>query len=164
MGVAKLVAVPERLRRLESTFECLPIYFVTACTYERRHILNNTDVHSHLVKYGKVGSDRGAWLGAYVLMPDHLHAFVVIDDARLSLSIWMKSLENSVSKTLHTLNVPSPHWQKGFFDHILRSDDSYSAKWEYVRDNPVRAKLVKSWSDWPFAGTIFDLEFRRDSI
>jgi len=75
----------------------------------------------------------------------------------------MKSLKNALSKVLRDKDVPSPHWQKGFFDHILRSGDSYSEKWEYVRDNPVRAGLVTAWSDWPFSGEIFDLEFRRDT-
>jgi hypothetical protein len=40
--------------------------------------------------------------------------------------------------------------------------DSYSRKWHYVRDNPVRAGLVIEWSDWPFIGEVFDLEFRHD--
>jgi len=52
--------------------------------------------------------------------------------------------------------------KKDFFDHILRSDESYSAKWDYVRQNPVRARLVKEWSEWPFVGEVFDLEFRDD--
>ena len=154
--------MPERLRRLENSFQRLPIYFVTTCTHERQPILNNTDIHTHLLEFGEKGGDRGAWLGAYVLMPDHLHAFVVIDDERLTLSGWVKSLKNTVSKTLRAQSIPSPHWQKGFFDHILRSEESYSAKWEYVRENPVRAGLVKDWTAWPFVGEIFDLEYRSD--
>jgi REP element-mobilizing transposase RayT len=123
--------------------------------------LNNPAIHKRWIEFGKTGATRGAWLGAYVLMPDHLHAFVVIDDERLKLSAWMKSLKNALSKVLREKDAPSPHWQKGFFDHILRSGDSYSEKWQYVRENPVRAGLVKAWSDWPFAGEVFDLEFRR---
>jgi putative transposase len=96
-------------------------------------------------------------------MPDHLHGFVVIDYDQSELSSWMKSLKDSVSKIPRRKNVLSPHWQKGFFDHILRSEDSYSEKSQYVRKNPVRAGLVKTWSDWPFVGEIFDLEFRRDT-
>jgi hypothetical protein len=38
-------------------------------------------------------------------------------------------------------------WQPGFFDHVLRSDESYSEKWNYVRDNPVRAKLIERADD-----------------
>jgi hypothetical protein len=47
----------------------------------------------------------------------------------------------------------SPIWQRGFFDHVLRSDESYAEKWNYVRANPVRAGLVND-PDWPYAGEI----------
>ncbi len=152
----------ERLRRLDYVFRQLPIYFVTACTNERQPILNHNAVHRRLIEFGNQGETYGAWLGAYVLMPDHLHLFVIVDDRELSLSSWMKSLKNSLSSSLRDQGIPSPHWQRGFFDHVLRSGDSYSSKWEYVRENPVRAALVKTWQDWPFLGEIFDLEFRRD--
>ncbi len=131
-------------------------------TQTRTPILNNTVIHKSFVEFGKKGGDRGAWLGAYVLMPDHIHLFVVIDDQRLSLSDWGKSLKNALSKTLRIQGVPSPHWQKGFFDHVLRNDESYAAKWEYACNNPVRAGLVKRWEDWQFQGEIFDLEYRDD--
>lgn len=154
--------MPERLRRLEETFRWFPIYFVTACTNERRRILNSEAIHGRLLEFGKEGESRGAWLGAYVLMPDHLHAFVALDEERLTLSTWVKSLKNALSNTLRSKGVSSPHWQKGFFDHVLRSHDSYSEKWNYVRENPVRVGLVKDWNSWPFLGEVFDLEFRDD--
>jgi len=155
--------MPERLRRLEETFERLPIYFVTACTHAHQRILSEIVVHERLIRFGKEGESLGAWLGAYGLMPDHVHLFVVVDDERINLSAWMKSLKNAISKVLRDRGIPPPHWQKGFFDHILRSKDSYAEKWDYVRENPVRAALVKHWRDWPFIGEIFDLEFRRDA-
>jgi REP element-mobilizing transposase RayT len=79
-------------------------------------------------------------------MPDHLHFFVALAPDK-ELSVWMKSLKNSLSKALRTQQISSPHWQKGFFDHLLRSAESYSQKWEYVRDNPVRAGLTKTWEN-----------------
>ena len=106
--------MPERLRRLDETFLELPIYFVTACTHKREPCLNNLDIHQRLTEFGKAGEERGAWLGAFVLMPDHLHAFVIVDDEQLKLSTWVKSLKNALSKVLREKDVPSPHWQKGF--------------------------------------------------
>jgi len=50
------------------------------------------------------------------------------------------------------VDVPKPHWQEGFFDHVLRSSESYSQKWDYVRQNPVRAKLIEKSEDWPWQG------------
>lgn len=48
-------------------------------------------------------------------------------------------------------------WQAEFFDHVLRSAESYEEKWEYVRLNPVRAGLVPTAEEWLFQGemTIF---------
>jgi putative transposase len=154
----------ERLRRLERVFQNHPIYFVTANAYDRRKILHNGEVHTRLIEFGKEGSAHGAWLGAYVLMPDHLHAFVSLDDRRINLAKWGKSLKNALSEVLRAHDVASPQWQKGFFDHLLRSGESYSEKWHYVRDNPVRAGLVKHWSEWPFLGEIFDLYFHDDAL
>jgi putative transposase len=88
---------------------------------------------------------------------------LAMDDQRITLSQWMKSLKNNLSKTLRSANVQPPHFQKGFFDHLLRSSESYSEKWHYVRENPVRAGLVQHWQDWPFSGEIFALEYRSDA-
>ena len=135
--------MPERLRRLEWLYRRVPIYFVTTCASNRRPLLTDTAfLHHALIVFGEAGAERGAWLGAYVLMPDHLHAFVGFNDPRIELSGWMKSLKNTLSKALQSKGVPAPHWQKGFFDHVPRSEESYEGKWNYVRENPVRAGLV----------------------
>ena len=95
-------------------------------------------------------------------MPDHLHAFVAIDDQKLNLSTWAKSLKNSISKTLRQDGIAPPHWQKTFFDHLLRSAESYTEKWHYVRENPVRGGLVSQWEEWPFRGEVSPLEYRSE--
>jgi len=83
----------------------------------------------------------------------------VVCDRRLSLlSEWMKSLKNSLSKTLRGINVPAPHWQKGFFDRLIRHGESYSEKWEYVRQNPVRAGFVSRYEDWAWQGEFIRIE------
>jgi hypothetical protein len=48
----------------------------------------------------------------------------------------------------------TPLWQREFFDHVLRSRESYSEKWNYIFDNPLRAGLVSSPDDWKYAGEI----------
>jgi len=98
-------------------------------------------------------------VGRHVLMPDHLHLFVSVDE--ISLSNWVKSLKNALSKSLRGLGCEAPHWQKGFFDHLLRSGESYSQKWDYVRANPVRVGLAAIPEDWPYAGEIHNLEYRK---
>jgi putative transposase len=150
----------QRLRRLEIVFVRSPIYFVTTCTQNRRNILATPAIHETFLHFGKEGPLHGAWIGAYVIMPDHLHVFVATDDEKIAISAWMKSLKNSISKTLRANGVAPPHWQKTFFDHLLRSSESYSEKSNYVRENPVRAGLVAEAQDWPHMGEIFALEYR----
>jgi len=180
-----------RLKRLDRLFTSHPLYFVTACTDDRKPILANAKVHEDFRKFCQAGLTRGIFVGKYVLMPDHLHLFVAfgdeyeaalinsrinrqsqtdaterdavaaVCDRRLSpLSEWMKSLKNSLSKTLRGMNIPAPHWQKGFFDHVMRSEESYSEKWLYVAENPVRKKLAARPEDWPYQGEMYPLAAR----
>ena len=50
-------------------------------------------------------------------------------------------------------------WQTDYFDRFLRSSESYSEKWLYVENNPVRAGLCEKPDDWPFKGRIYPLTF-----
>ena len=152
----------KRLHRLELIYVRSPIYFVTTSTFHRRKLLASEATHDALVEFAVQGPTHGAWVGNYVLMPDHLHASVTTDDQKITLSVWMKSLKNSISKNLRRKRVVAPHWQKTFFDHVLRSNESYSGKRNYVRENPVPAGLVKTAVEWPFMGEIFRLECRSD--
>jgi putative transposase len=115
-----------RLSRLDFVFVRSPIYFVTACTHNRRNILATPAIHETFLRFGQEGPSHGAWIGAYVIMPDHLHLFVATDDEQIAISAWMKSLKNTISKTLRQNGVAPPHWQKTFFDHLFRSSESYS--------------------------------------
>jgi REP-associated tyrosine transposase len=45
-------------------------------------------------------------------------------------------------------------WQRGFFDHLIRNTESYAQKWDYVRENPVRAGLVGKAEEWKYQGEI----------
>jgi REP element-mobilizing transposase RayT len=94
-------------------------------------------------------------VGRFVIMPDHVHLFVRVISA-LSLAQWMRMLKRNLSRRI---TEEPPHWQEGFFDHLLRGRESYSQKWEYVRQNPVRAALVTTHQDWPYQGEIIRLPF-----
>jgi hypothetical protein len=58
----------------------------------------------------------------------------------------------SASKNARAAGSPqSPDSREsGIKNALLRSDESLSEKWEYVRQNPVRAGLVEHSEDWPY--------------
>ncbi|MEZ0255770.1 MAG: transposase [Chthoniobacter sp.] len=68
----------DRLRRLDWVFSRSPIYFVTACIVDRRKLLAHEYVREKVIEFAQKGPDFGAWLGAFVLMPDHVHLFVAL--------------------------------------------------------------------------------------
>lgn len=148
-----------RLHRLTNVFASDPLFFVTLCTHDRGPLLANEDTHAVFRTFCQSGAAHGVFVGRYVLMPDHLHAFVMFARGSMPLSSWVKSLKNSLSKHWRSLGIAAPHWQKGFFDHVLRSAESYAEKWHYVELNPVRAGLVHRAADWCFAGTIHELAY-----
>jgi REP element-mobilizing transposase RayT len=98
-----------------------PIYFVTASTHHRRDILARPQIHLSFVQFGEEGPDHGVWIGAYVLMPDHFHAFVKIDAEQVALSRWMKSLKNVLSTTLRLTGIEAHALAENIFrSHITR--------------------------------------------
>ncbi len=147
---------PPRLERIFQKYDP-PIYFVTICANDCRNILANEKVQTALIQYGQSGESRGFALGRYVIMPDHIHLFVsgTLD---FDLGIWIRGLKRVVAAAV--TGGRGGLWQRGFFDHVVRNSESYSEKWDYVRENPVRAGLVSVAEDWPFQGELIRIEHR----
>lgn len=158
----------KHLRRLERVWVEPPLFFITACTEKRRKILAREDVFQILVDEWRTGSQRHGWLvGRYVVLPDHVHFFCAPEVDGKSLSEFVGAWKRYTSRRIHALLRPgtaSPAttaardtkalWQAEFFDHLIRSDESYDEKWNYVRDNPVRTEFVAKVEDWPFSGEL----------
>jgi REP element-mobilizing transposase RayT len=86
-------------------------------------------------------------------MPDHVHLFVRGSQI-FRLGPWVGHLKQTLAKAAGLSRTKRQLWEEGFFDHVLRSDESYAQKWNYVLENPVRAGLVNSVEDWPYQGEI----------
>jgi REP element-mobilizing transposase RayT len=100
--------------------------------------------------------DRWTTLAA-IAMPDHLHLLTAPLDREASVSAFSKWFKRWFDEELcrpsvsdGTPTIQTWHWQEGCFDRLLRSDESLSDKWEYLRQNPVRAGLVADPEDWPY--------------
>jgi REP-associated tyrosine transposase len=147
---------PPRLGEIFQSYDT-PVFFVTICTLHRRKIVEVEAAHEAFRKYAKRAVEEfHVAVGRYVLLPDHIHLFVCggID---FVLSTWVSGLKRAISVAVH-VDEKTPLWQPGFFDHLLRNDESYGAKWEYVCSNPVRHGLVLSPNEWPYHGEIVRID------
>ena len=141
---------PRRPPRLGRLFDnARPFYFVTFNTYKRQSLLASDEIHETFCAFSTNAQAYDIAVGRYVIMPDHVHLFAAFPRQSIALPTWVQSLRNVIGKKLLQVGVQKPQWQEGFFDHLLRSQESYSAKWKYVRMNPVRAKLCNTPEAWP---------------
>ena len=126
------------------------IVFLTVCTKDRKRLLAKSDVAALLQDSWR---DATSWrVGRFILMPDHLHLFCAPGEAPARpLGQWVRYW-----KTLASRRWPRPDeqpvWQLDFWDTQLRHVAHYDEKWEYVRQNPVRAGLVAKSEAWPHQG------------
>jgi Transposase and inactivated derivatives len=148
---------PPRLAQLSDGVR--PFYFITFVTHNRAALLANDEVHAAFICFCNRAAEHGVTVGRYILMPDHAHFFVVMAPEARPLKSWVGSLKMMIGKTLLRLGHNTPHWQEGFFDHVLRSSENYAEKWEYVRQNPVRAGLVETAESWRYQGEVQQIIF-----
>jgi REP element-mobilizing transposase RayT len=128
------------------------IVFVTVCSSHRERSLANRAVHDALLRTWKK-ADR--WMiGAYMIMPDHMHFFCSPLDETVVIEKWITFWKREFRREL---GPDAPRFQSDGFHHRLRGPESYAEKWDYVQANPVRAGLVEKAEDWPYQGVLNEL-------
>jgi len=89
-------------------------------------------------------NQRTLWLDALVVMPDHVHMLITPYE-HCGLPLIMTRIKNVSAHRINAeLHRTGPVWQREYFDHILRSDESSRTKGEYIVMNPVRKGLVSA--------------------
>jgi len=87
--------------------------------------------------------ERGSWwLLMMLLMPDHVHMLAAFPDGNGPAP----AVRNWKRFAARHFGVK---WQRDFFDHRIRHDESLEGKESNIRLNPVRAGLVDRPEDWP---------------
>jgi len=119
---------PRTPPRLDRVIPNNPVFFVTACTYRRRPVLATDAVACAFIQFSKRAySDHNIAVGRYVIMPDHIHLFVCGPDG-FALGRWVGMLKQCLEKQIVRGQIAGPIWQRRFFDHVLRNEESYAQK------------------------------------
>ena len=126
-------------------------YFVTVCCRDGRKVFTApTTVQPVFDCLDWLSKNRWIELHCCMVMPDHVH-FVFRLVGKRTLSQVMKSFKQFTARRLNQqAGTRGPVWQRQFYDHLVRSDESLREIVRYCWFNPVRAGLAKDPKDYPY--------------
>ena len=97
----------------------------------------------------QLASLRHAAVYSWCIMPDHVHLLLqdqeVVDFVRL--------FKDKMTPKARKIEPERRLWQRSFFDHALRKEESLTNIACYIWENPVRAGMVDEPEKYPFSGS-----------
>ena len=156
---------PTRLSKYD--YSSIGAYFVTICVKNRQPILSHIAVgdgaldvphlpHVELLPTGKIiekhllasNTIPGVVIDQYVIMPDHIHAIIIITNSKAGADIGTSKAPSptnsllphviSVFKRFCNLEIGENIFQRGYYDHIIRDREDYETRCKYIYENPMR--------------------------
>jgi REP element-mobilizing transposase RayT len=142
----------EYRRRLPHYQKADRVVFVTFCKLDRTEALSDV-ARDIVLQHCLHDHGKRVRLHAAVVMPDHVHLLATpLRDEKgwpYSLPAILKLIKGVSARRINELLGRSgPLWQEESFDHVLRSNESFAEKLEYIRQNPVRRRLVAKPEDY----------------
>ncbi|WP_273085363.1 REP-associated tyrosine transposase [Stenotrophomonas nitritireducens] len=127
------------------------LYLLTTTTHERRPLFAHwLCARVAAASLARPESWPGAALLCWVLMPDHWHGLVRLQDNG-NLGAAMRHAKGHSARAVNlALERSGPVWSRAFHDHALRADEDVLRCARYVIANPLRAGLVERIGDYPY--------------
>jgi putative transposase len=127
-------------------------YFVTTKTWENRDLFRvseNSEILAQcLMHYRKKGTYL---LHEFVVMTNHLHLLLTPNN-ETSLERAMQFIKGGSSHEIHKQRGHKMQiWQAGFHESTIRDDQDFVSRRQYIRMNPVEARLVSRPEDWAYS-------------
>lgn len=131
-------------------------YFVTICTHQRQYLFGDIQNDAmHRNDLGRIADEEllllpKRWqtvdIDLYVVMPNHIHAIIVLDTAETdgknavpTLGHVVGSYKAGVTRLARRDGLHEGLlWQTRYHDHIIRSEKSLNYIRQYVHHNPAR--------------------------
>ncbi len=129
-------------------------YFITVCTQDRKNLFW-TDVGAAIgrpeeipltglgITVKQVIQDIPKHYPAItvdhaVVMPNHIHLLLQINTDADGRPMAAPTVSTVINQTKGTVSkkAGSSVWQKGFYDHVIRSEQDYLDVWNYIEGNP----------------------------
>ena len=127
---------------------------VTIGVHDRRPIFSSTTIaHSTIDVLVAHREKTGVALHAYCLMPDHVH-LLLSPSLVCDVITFVGQFKNLAQRAAWRFGIQGSFWQKGFYDHFIRTDEQLTAAIRYILENPIRAGLVHDINDYPFSSYV----------
>jgi len=140
-------------------------YFITIVTQDRKCLFG--DIIAGEMRLNECGQAvQDEWeksarireeieLDAFVVMPNHIHAIIAIGDrsgratgrsplqsgpGKRSLGAFVGGFKSAVTKRINESRraLGMPVWQRNYFEHVIRNEDSLHRIRQYILDNPTQ--------------------------
>jgi putative transposase len=136
-------------------------FFMTTVTWQRLPIFRVEARAALLVEVLLGYRDQGKYLiHEFVVMPDHIH-LLLTPAIEISVERAMQFVKGGYSYRLRKVEKIQV-WQESFTNHRIRDFEDYQSHREYVRMNPVRARLARDAGAYAFSSA--SSKFRLDEI
>lgn len=134
--------------------------FLTVCTRARQrafvHATWRDLVATQLLQWAE---DFEIAVVVYSVMPDHVHVLAEGRSESACVPEWIRRWKMTSGYAWRSTGGGTALWQRGYFDHVLRSDESTLPVARYIVLNPVRAGLVQDACAYPGTGSsVYSLE------
>ena len=131
------------------------LYFITICSFQQKCIFGHgIESEVRLNSLGKLVSAQwkslvkhysGIQLHDYVVMPNHFHGVIeILDDAgAMNLAPTVGDLvrgfkARSTREVRFKKLVSGKLWQRNYYEHIIRDENSFVQILEYIENNPAK--------------------------
>ncbi|KUK46340.1 MAG: Uncharacterized protein XD73_0783 [Anaerolinea thermophila] len=116
--------------------------FITVVTKNRFPYFNNLEnIQLYFTTLEKVKIIHKFDLYAYVLMPDHFHWILKMENENRNFSQVIHCFKRNYTlnyKSAFSITNPTSLWQKRFWDHIIRDETDMKRHLDYIHWNPVK--------------------------
>ena len=149
----------KKIRLKDFDYNSNGMYFVTICTQNMKYVFGTIvgcgvldAPYMQYSKYGKIVKNQiiemnkiynNINVNKFVVMPNHLHLIIEINNGggasgtphptNSLISSFVGTLKRFTNKKIGK-NI----WQVSFYDHIIRDEDDYLTKAEYIENNPAK--------------------------
>ena len=137
------------------------VYFITAATAQRTPLFRKESMARLFVEVLFHYRDHKNYLlHEFVLMPDHFHLLI---SPTHSLERSLQLIKGGFSyRAKKELGFAGEIWEKSFYDRRVRGAEDYYNFKQYIRQNPIKQRLVTALADYPYSSV--RPEFAMDEV